>query len=261
MFDTGKTISIGDTEIFVAEAGRPDAAPIVLLHGGLGSRDDFGPLARLLAADHRLIAIDSRGHGRSGLGMSHMTYRQLTEDVTEVLTQLDLEDAGIIGHSDGGIVALRLAASGLMQPRFVVAVGAHWHLPTDDPLREVFQAMTVEKWRSRFPEQVRQYHAESPAPDFPRLFETVISMWLSSGEDAYPGSTIRAITSPLLVIRGDEDAVVSRDQAVGLAEQVEGARLLNLPYADHFLLEEIPEEILPALTRFMRAAQNGSDVS
>ncbi len=258
MFDTGKTISAGDTDLFVAEAGRPDAPPIVLLHGGMGSRDDFLPLARLLAPDHRLIAIDSRGHGRSGLGMSAMTYRQLTEDIAEVLDGLDLTEAGIIGHSDGGIVALRLAASDAVQPRFVVAVGAHWHLPKDDPLREVFAAMTVEKWRSRFPECVRQYQAENPAPDFPRLFDAVIEMWLGSGEDAYPGSTIRDITSPLLVIRGDDDIFVSRAQAIELAEQVDGARLLNLPYASHSVLEDSPEDVLPALTRFIRAAQSGA---
>lgn len=258
MFDTGRTITAGDTEMFVAEAGRPDAPPIVLLHGGLGSRDDFLPLARLLAEDHRLIAIDSRGHGRSGLGLSQMSYRQLTDDMIDVLTQLDMTDAGIIGHSDGGIVALRLAASGAVQPGFVVAVGAHWHLPEDDPLRELFGKMTAEKWRTRFPEQVRKYQSESPAADFPRLFEAVTAMWLDTGEDAYPGLAVRTIRSPLLVVRGDDDVLVARAQAFELAEQVEGARLLNLPFATHSVLEDAPEDVFPALIRFIRAARDNS---
>ena len=45
MFDTGKTVTAGDVALFVSEAGRLDGQRIVLLHGGLGSRADFEPLA------------------------------------------------------------------------------------------------------------------------------------------------------------------------------------------------------------------------
>ncbi|WP_242009956.1 alpha/beta fold hydrolase [Acetobacter conturbans] len=48
LFETGKLVSVGDTGLFVAEAGNPDGSPIVLLHGGLRNRRDFIPLARHL---------------------------------------------------------------------------------------------------------------------------------------------------------------------------------------------------------------------
>ena len=57
------------------------------------------------------------------------------------------------------------------------------------------------------------------------------------------------------MIRGDEDFLVSRAQAFGLVEQVKDARLLNLPFAGHGLLEDAPEDALPAITRFIAAAQ------
>lgn len=146
MFDIGKSVTVGDTAVFMSEAGKADGEPIVLLHGGLGSRNDFLPLARHLATDFRLVAIDSRGHGRSGMGSVPLTYHQLEQDAAAVLAELGLTDAGIIGHSDGGIVALRLAAAGTVQPRFVVAVGAHWQMPVDDPTREIYQGVTVDTW-------------------------------------------------------------------------------------------------------------------
>ena len=87
MFDDGRMVTIGDTALFVSEAGKPEGEPILLLHGGLGSRLDFEPLARHLADDYRLIALDSRGHGRSAPGHAAMSYRQLAEDCAAALVQ------------------------------------------------------------------------------------------------------------------------------------------------------------------------------
>ncbi|MFD1332232.1 alpha/beta fold hydrolase [Methylopila musalis] len=251
MFDRGRVISAGEAALYVAEAGRRDGAPIVLLHGGLGGRSDFEPLAAHLAAEHRLVVLDSRGHGRSPLGDAVLSYRQLTEDVAAVLAALDLGDAGIIGHSDGGIVALRLAASGLARPRFLVTVGAHGSLPADDPTRALYRSVTAAGWREMFPAEVARYEAENPAPDFERLFEAVRAMWLGTGPDAYPDQSVRRIAAPLLVVHGDEDILVSRAQAFELAEGVAGARLLNLPFASHTVLQDSPAEVAPALTRFI----------
>lgn len=251
MFDIGKSVTAGDAALFVSEAGKPDGEPIILLHGGLGSRNDFLPLARHLEGNYRLIAIDSRGHGRSELGSVPLTYHQLEQDAATVLAELGLSDAGIIGHSDGGIVALRLAASGTVRPRFVVAVGAHWQMPADDPTREIYREITLDEWRGMFAEQVQTYEAENPAPDFAKLFDVTTAMWLGNDDNAYPGASVRSITSPLLVVHGDEDFLVSRRQAFDLTEMVEGARLLNLPYASHTVLEDRPEDVLPTFKAFI----------
>nr|WP_244877685.1 alpha/beta hydrolase [Acetobacter cibinongensis] len=58
-----------------------------------------------------MIAIDTRGHGRLVIGTYPLRYRQLQEDVTAVFTTLGPQNFGIIGHSDGGVVALRLMLS------------------------------------------------------------------------------------------------------------------------------------------------------
>ncbi|MBN8933048.1 MAG: alpha/beta fold hydrolase [Rhizobium pusense] len=221
MFDIGKTVTAGNVALFVSESGRPDGEPIVLLHGGLGSRNDFLPLAKHLASDFRLVAIDSRGHGRSALGSVPLTYHQLEQDVAAVLAE-----------------------------RFVVAVGAHWHLPPDDPTREIYQGILAEEWRGMFAEQVQTYEDVNPAPDFARLFDATRTMWLGNDDHAYPGASVRSISTPLLVVHGDEDFLVSRAQAFELAEQVEGARLLNLPFASHTVLEDCPEDVLPGFRSF-----------
>ncbi|CAH1689969.1 Alpha/beta hydrolase [Hyphomicrobiales bacterium] len=260
MFDIGKTVAAGDTALFVSIAGKTDGEPIILLHGGMGSRNDFLPLAKHLSAEYRLVAIDSRGHGRSAMGGGSLTYHQLEQDIAAVLAELGLAEAGIIGHSDGGIVALRLAASGIVRPRFVVVVGVHWQMPADEPTREIYQGITVDEWRGMFSEQVQNYEAENPAPDFVRLFDATKAMWLGNDDQAYPGASVRSITSPLLVVHGDEDFLVSRRQACDLVEQVEGARLLNLPFASHTVLEDSPEDVLPSLKAFLASSYRAANL-
>lgn len=251
MFNEGRLVVAGDATLFVSEAGNSNGQPIILLHGGMGSRADFAPLARLMAADYRLIAVDSRGHGRSSLGQTAMTYRQLAQDIAAIVERLGLGEVGIIGHSDGGIVALRIAAFGLFQPRFVVAVGAHWQLPDDDPTRGIFQATSAKDWREMYGAQIARYENENPTPDFVRLFDATRAMWLGNGPDDYPGEVVSKITSPLLVVRGDNDIIVSRAHAFETAERVSGARLLNLPFASHAVLEESPADLLPSLVSFI----------
>jgi len=251
MFEDGISVDVEGATLFVAEGGRVDGPALLLLHGGLGSRHNLVPLAQHLAADYRLIAVDSRGHGRSTLGQAPLSYALLERDIETVIRTLKLEGCSIIGHSDGGIVGLRLAASGRVRLSSLVAVGAHWCLPEGDPTREIYTSVTEEEWRGMFGEHVARYEAENPMPDFARLFAETRRMWLGSDDTAYPNDRIDRIKCPLLVVHGDEDFLVSRRQAFELSDRVVDARLLNLPFASHTVLEDQPEAALPALDAFL----------
>ena len=259
MFETGFSVDVEGATLFVAEAGCADGLALLLLHGGLGSRHDFVPLAQHLAADYRLIAVDSRGHGRSTLGLAPFSYALLERDIETVIHTLKLEGCSLIGHSDGGIIGLRLAASGRVNLGSLVAVGAHWCLPESDPTRELYTGVTEEEWRGMFGEQVGRYEAENPIPDFARLFAETQRMWLGSDDTAYPNDSIDRISCPLLVVHGDEDFLVSRHQAFELSDRVAGARLLNLPFATHTVLEDQPEAVIPALQAFLASVKMESE--
>lgn len=258
MFETGFFVDVEGATLFVAEVGRAEGPALLLLHGGLGSRHDFVPLAQHLAADYRLIAVDSRGHGRSTLGLAPLSHALLECDVETVIRSLKLEGCSIIGHSDGGIVGLRLAASGHVNLGSLVAVGAHWCLPESDPTREIYTGVTEDEWRGMFDDQVARYEAENPMPDFARLFAETQRMWLGSDATSYPNDSIDGISCPLLVVHGDEDFLVSRRQAFELSDRVAGARLLNLPFAAHTVLEDQPEAVIPALQAFLAAVKTES---
>ena len=83
MFDhrSGQVLQIDGAIIYVEEIGDPTRFPLVLLHGGIGTMDDFSPVLATLARSFRVIGIDSRGHGRSTLGAEPLTYARLQRDV------------------------------------------------------------------------------------------------------------------------------------------------------------------------------------
>ena len=84
-------------------------SPLVLLHGGFGSVEMFGPNVELLAAGRRVIGVDLQSHGRSPAADRPMRFETMADDIAALITELKLERAAIMGFSLGGAVALRTA--------------------------------------------------------------------------------------------------------------------------------------------------------
>jgi len=87
----------------------------------------------------------------------------------------------------------------------------------------------------------------------------IVDLFSADVRSEYPGRSVRSITSPLLVIRGDDDFLVSRRQGFDLVEQVEDAWLLNLLFAAHTVLEDSPEDVLPALKAFFSSVSEAGE--
>jgi pimeloyl-ACP methyl ester carboxylesterase len=249
--EDGRHLAIGDARIWCGVGGDPTAPTLLLLHGGLGSVDDFDPLIPALAPRLRLVGIDSRGHGASSIGSEPLTYARLADDVEAVCAALGVEACDILGYSDGGIVGLRLAAAGWPRLRRLATIGATWRLTPDDPVRGLHASITPESWRAHSPAGYDAYHRLNPSPDFPGLIAAVGALWLDAGETGYPGDTVGRIACPVLLARGDRDELISRVESAELADRIAGAHLLNVPFAGHAVQAEAPELMAPLLLRFL----------
>ena len=84
-------------------------SPLILLHGGFGSVEMFGPNVELLAKHHRVIGVDLQSHGRSPAANRPMRFEAMADDIAALITELKLQRAAIMGFSLGGAVALRVA--------------------------------------------------------------------------------------------------------------------------------------------------------
>jgi pimeloyl-ACP methyl ester carboxylesterase len=86
-----------------------EGEPLILLHGGFGSLDMFGPNLELLAAGRRVIGVDLQSHGRSPAADRPIRFETMADDIAALVPSLGLERAALMGFSLGGGVALRTA--------------------------------------------------------------------------------------------------------------------------------------------------------
>ena len=83
--------------------------PLVLLHGGLGSGEMFGPVVAQLAASHQVIVPDLQGHGRTADIDRPLDLRVMADDIAALIDHLGLDKPDVVGYSLGGGVALHTA--------------------------------------------------------------------------------------------------------------------------------------------------------
>lgn len=109
-----KYIDCGDARIAYYEFGQGE--PLVLLHGNGEGSEYFAKCIPYLSRFYRVIAVDSRGHGKSERGVGKLNFDRMAEDLKLVLDGLGLDKAHVLGFSDGGNLAIKFA---LLYPQYV----------------------------------------------------------------------------------------------------------------------------------------------
>jgi len=249
---SGETLAIDGANIYFEVKGEQQHETLLFLHGGFGTIEDFNPLLPDLERSYRVIGIDSRGQGKSTLGSSRLTYERLQTDAQRVLQHLEVDRVSLVGFSDGGITAYRLACANTIEVRKIVAIGAHWHPKEVDAVRELYLKVTGDSWRKKFPATFESYRKLNPEPDFDALARALVGMWLDPNTSGYPGDAVKNIACPLLIARGDDDHLTSRQGAVELSNLVKGAHLANIAFAGHVVFEDQKQPFMAALNQFLR---------
>lgn len=230
---SGEYLKVDGANIYYELTGAKSGPTLLFLHGGVGSIEDFNAVLPLLDKRFRIVGIDSRGHGKSTRGTVALTYEQLQRDTEAVIKHLDMEPVSIVGFSDGGIVAYRLASFTSLKIDKIATIGATWHHKHLEATRDIFLGVTAKSWKAKFPESYTLYEKLNPEPDFESLIKAIVQMWLDSEASGRPGEAVRNISCPLLIVRGDNDHLVSREAVFELTKYVETAMLLNIPFAGH----------------------------
>jgi pimeloyl-ACP methyl ester carboxylesterase len=115
---------VDGAQIHYALYGKGD--PVILLHGGLGNADHWANQVPALADHFQVIAIDSRGQGRSTRTRAQVSYDVMAGDVLAVMDHLGLPRAAFVGWSDGGEIALKLAIDHPERVSKLFVVGANY---------------------------------------------------------------------------------------------------------------------------------------
>jgi pimeloyl-ACP methyl ester carboxylesterase len=228
--------------------GDPARRPLVLLHEGLGSVElwrDF-PAALRAATGRRVVAFSRFGHGRSEPPPARRTPAFFHEEALEVLPallpQLDAAVPLLVGHSDGGSIALihagrhPVAGLALLAPHVVVEE------VTVEAIRETRRRYVEEDLRGR----MARYHQDVDA-----AFRGWCDVWLDPAFRAWSlEADAELVDAPSLLIQGVDDPYGTLDQLDRIAARVRGpVERLELPGGHSPHLEQ-PDAVVAAVAAF-----------
>ena len=211
-----------------------DGPPLLLLHGGTSSIEDFTLAIPFFATQFRVIAIEQMGHGRTGDRMDRpFHYHDMAEDTVELMRQQGIESAAIVGYSDGGIIGLDIAIHHPERVTRLAVTGANSR--TD--------GYTAEWVRTLIPDDLpvsEAYGRLSPdgVDHWPIVIGRVKRLWIE--EPNFTREEMQSIEAPTLIIVGDSD-IVTPEHAVEMFRTIAGAQLCVVPMAGHGVL---PKEMI-----------------
>jgi pimeloyl-ACP methyl ester carboxylesterase len=179
--------------------------PLILLHGGLGSGEMFGPIIPRLAEAHQVITVDLQGHGRTADIDRPMSVQSLGDDIGALITHLGLGRADVLGYSLGGGAALQVASRHPGLVRRLVLVSANLRKDAWYPeLRGQQQGLSAAA--AEFLKDTPMYELYmrvAPRPeDFGRLLDKM-GAWMAQDFDFT--DQFRALQVPTLFVTADAD--------------------------------------------------------
>jgi pimeloyl-ACP methyl ester carboxylesterase len=179
--------------------------PVLLLHGGLGQIEMFGPNLATLAAKRTVIGVDLQGHGRSSLGDREIDPVAMGDDMAVILKQLGQQQVDVLGYSMGAAVGFRLAAQHPEMVRRLVLVSGSFAQDGFYPEMLPQQAQVGAAMADAMKEtpMYKSYVAVAPHPeDFPRLLDKM-GAWMRKPYDW--SSDVAKLTMPVMLVYGDSD--------------------------------------------------------
>jgi pimeloyl-ACP methyl ester carboxylesterase len=239
---------VGDLRMYYEIFG--EGPPLVLLHGGGSTiQESWAHQIPYFAKTRRVIAPEQMGHGHTRDLNRPLSYVDMAEDTAQLLTQLGIRDADVVGWSDGGIIGLHLAAHHPALVRRLVISGANItpsgltpetladsrKPPVDDPAG-----------RARY---ARLF--ADPVEHFPVFTEKLNDLWLNHPtETELSVADLGKIQAPTLVVSADHD-LIQLEHTLLIYRSIPTAELLILPGSHHNTFGDRPQWLNPIISDFL----------
>ena len=269
--------------IHFRDEGRSESPVIVLLHGFNGSLFNFERLVPLLAKDFRLISIDLPGFGVTGaIPSANYTTESFMDTVTRLTNQLGIEKFLIAGNSMGGGVAWRytlenptkveglilLASSGVGSKEDVKKFEERennppivWRLMNSTLFKKFLNYYTPKFFateglkRSVYDQKFADADHANQFHDLVLLQgsrNAILSMTMGGRRQMYGPESLSKITSPTLVIHGEEDNIIGFERSSVFKENIDNAEIKIYPEIGHLPMYEDPVRTANDIIKFFK---------
>ncbi|PWS29942.1 hypothetical protein DF947_20360 [Pedobacter paludis] len=222
---TGKYLKINGIKLYYEVYGTGE--PLLLLHGNGGSINSFSKQIPDFAQKYKVIAVDTRGQGRSKDPISKdLSYDLFAEDIKDLLDSLQLKNVNVLGWSDGGNTGLILASKYPEYVKNLIVMGANLN-PSDLAVKK----KTLEKTEK----DIKKLMAENKESNIPiiRLLEMVLK------EPNINPETLSNIKAKTLVLAGENDEILENHTRL-IAKRIPNSNLYIFKGETHFVVTENP---------------------
>lgn len=213
-----------------------EGLPLILLHGNGESCDYFEHQIPCFSTDYRVIAIDTRGHGKSPRGEKPFTIKQFAEDLHDFMDEKGIDKAILLGFSDGGNIALEFALKHPERVDKLILNGANLFPSGVKPLYQ-------------WPIEIGYRIAKLFAKKSEKAKQNAEMLGLMVNEPHIELSELARLTMPVLVIAGTKDMIKESHTRL-IYKSLPNAQLAILD-GDHFVANKNPDAFNKVVEEFV----------
>ena len=232
----GGFAQVNGIDLYYEQYGQGDA--LLLLHGNAQSVDFLCLQIPFFAQHYQVIAVDTRGHGKSATGDIPFSFELLAADMDALLQHLNIDNAYVVGWSDGGNTGLTMAMQYPHRVKKLVAMGSNIFM--DETV--VDAALIAEA------QQMAQSLADDPTPENQRIANMV---QLTLHHPQHRLEDLQQITCPVLVMAGETD-VIKSGHTKQIAANIPKGQLLIAPGETHHYPVRNPAAFNQTVLEFLK---------
>jgi len=224
---------VDDIKMHYKVYGKGD--PIILLHGSLESMEDWDKQVPELSKKYKVITVDSRGHGQTTFTDRKMDYILLSEDISVLMVELNIDSAYIVGFGDGGITGLYLSLNHPEKVRRLIAIGANYKVDTTAVYGQILdkvKAWDDDKMYQFIRNHFKGYQNYSQITQFTQRMKTMLLT-----EPNLTLDDLKKIKCPTLLIAGDHD-IIKIDHTNAMFESIPNSYMCIVPGTKHYPQKE-----------------------
>ena len=242
--EAGHYANAGDAKIYYEVYGK--GKPVVILHGGIfGSTYEMFRFIDSLKKNYQVIAVSTRGHGKSELGTEPITYEQKADDIMAVINAVTKDSVTVLGFSDGGYTGYELASKYPNRIKKLIAIGATELYPgLRDFAFDVKEGIALDTayWGQQF----------KLMPEPKRLQEMFTKLGNMYNQLTLDSAFFQTIKCPTLVMAGDKDAGNPPQRVVHTAQMIQHSQIGVIPNTTHGVFLENFNAVWACVVPFLK---------